>query len=698
MYSMFPMVEKTYRVQITSDIERDLRFLGQSRVDALTSPFAMKLVKEKGDLKLYELREKEFYTMKAVTKVNAALPDVMHMLSMDNTARLREVMGEVFGTLFLDGVVLYKKPESPTRPNESLSVSWTAFQASKPNLPHRDYVFLRYSDVFEKNAEHGSLYHNSGSGLYIGASIWESIELDGCDPLPASQNVVRLRFRRTGFVVEETGHDGALQVSFFLSEGHPGRESVSTLTRTWMTKVVSSVGQIPNALLTRALSTTSLLTKRDFRKDGPQCYLCLKAFTVFRRKHHCRVCGDVICSSCSEMKTMRQSNGSREVRLCTQCRVSSTTSLLSSNSGSNSLSQTNGSLRSLPSFSTTSYESYDIEASQSHSSLSTCTAPTNVSESYSETARPKTHPLTSAGSFRQRSSDSPSADPGFFSHGGRSPVTLDEDSSSEYSEFGEFHWDENATRPSAADLAQLERKLTVRENTPFNYALNYSSRQEWPKAPIPAQEEARLKRVRELHLADPGKQFQEMCEYAAAELGCQIAVICFIGDKSGFLMARVGLDKRELPRNMLMDAHVIMSTDPTIILDASEDLRFVHNPLVVDGRVRFFAGFPLITSDGQVVGSLSVADPFARELLPGDKYLFLRNLADVAMRGVEQNTLMSVAVRKNGGNVNKVKSTLHAPPPPGMNIAEAEFTMQELLRTAYTTQCQVRMQVNPLAE
>ncbi|GMF09824.1 unnamed protein product [Phytophthora lilii] len=698
MYSMFPMVEKSYRVKITSDIERDLRFLGQSRVDALTSPFAMKLVKEKNGVKLFELCEKEFYTMKAVTTVNAPLQEVMHMLRMDSTSQLRELMGEIFGTLFLDGVVLYKKPDSPTRPNETLSVCWTALQASKPNLPHRDYVFLRYGDVFEKNLEHGSLYQNNGSGLYVGASIWESIELDGCEPLPPSQNVVRLRLRRSGIVVEEVGHDGSLEISLFLSESHPGRDAVSTLTRTWMTKVVNCVSQIPNALLTRALGAQSLLTKRDFRKDGPNCYLCLKGFTVFRRKHHCRVCGDVVCSSCSEMKTLRQASGNREVRLCSQCRTASTTSILSSNSGSNSnsLSQTNGSHRSLPSFSS-SFDAFDMEASNVSISGST----TNVSESYSETARPKTHPLKSNGSFRrQHSTDSPVLNPASeFIRDGHSPVKEDDiDTISEFSEFNEFHWTDEVTRPSVEDLAQLEKKLTVRANTPFNYALNYSSRQEWPKAPIPANEAARLKKVRELHLADPGKHFQEMCEYAAAQLGCQIAAISFIGDKSGFLMAKVGLDKRELPRNMLMDAHAIMSTEPTVILDATEDLRFVNNPLVADGRVRFFAGFPMVTSDGHVVGSFSVADPFARELLPGDKYLFLRNLANVAIRGVEQNTLMSIAVRRDGGNVHKVKSSIQAPPPPGMNIADAELTMQELLRTAYTTQCQVRMQVNPLSE
>uniref|UniRef100_M4B1M9 FYVE-type domain-containing protein n=1 Tax=Hyaloperonospora arabidopsidis (strain Emoy2) TaxID=559515 RepID=M4B1M9_HYAAE len=690
------MVEKSYRVNITDTIERNLRFLGQSRIDALTFPFAMKLLKDKSGLKLYELCEKEFYTMKAVTTVHAPIQEVMHMLRMDSTSRLRDSMGNIFGPLFLDGVVLYTQPESTTRPNESMSVSWTALQASKPNLQHRDYVFLRYNDMFEKDLEHGGVYQSNGSGLHIGASIWESIELDGCEPLPPSQNVVRLRLRRSGIVVEETGRDGALNVSLFLSEGHPGRDMVSSLTRSWMTKVVSCVSQIPNALLTRALSSHSLLTKRDFRTNGPNCYLCRKAFTVFRRKHHCRVCGDIVCRACSEMTTLCRSSRNKEVRLCSRCHTTSTAPNLASNRSSNPVlfARVEGSARSLPSFSS-SLESCNLDASNASVSGST----TNVTESISETVRPKTHPLKRNGSFRRQRPRVLDPVNKVNQSGSSHPVEDESNMTSEFSESSEFHWMDGLTRLSVHELALLEKKLTVRANTPFNYALNYSDSQEWPEAPVPTNEAGRLKKVRELHLADPSKQFQEMCEYAAAELGCQIATISFIGDKSGFLMAKIGLKKREMARNILLDAHTIMSAEPTVILDATEDLRFTNNPLVTDGRVRFFAGFPMITTDGHVVGSFSVADPFARALLPGDKYLFLRNLADVAVRGVEQNTLMSLAVQRDGGNVHMLKPTIQAPLPPETGAVGAEeLTMQELLRSAYTTKCQVRMHVNPLPE
>lgn len=719
-YSMFPIVEKTYRVRITEDIERDLKFLGQSRVDALTQPFDMTLVKEKSDLKLYELAEKEFFTMKGVSHVNAPLDEVMDLLRMDTTPKLRETMGEIFGTLFLDGVALYKAKD--TRKNESLSIGWTALQAAKPHLPHRDYVFLRYADVFEKHGDHAQSYHSNGTGLYVGASIWESVELDGCDPLPASQNVARMRMRRCGVVVEETNAAEGLRISFYFSEAHPGRAAVSAITKAWMTKVVSCAADIANVVIARALATQPVLRKDQFVKDGVNCFICIKAFSMFRRKHHCRVCGDVVCSKCSEVKNLKQGGTSKEIRVCMQCRNSNTASIRSSGSGERSM-RAGGSKASFSTYSDAS-PSFDEDAS-TYSGSTSSNARTIHENSLSDASDPglvrgggyqrggggrvpigpeqprllaKKHSMNSSDmillSKQQEAAQHHDMIMLAGNKGGRAMETG-------YSEFGMYAVGEHEqTALSPEDIADMELRATVRENTPFNYALSYTSRQDWPKAPLPMNEAARLKKVRELHLADPGMHFQEMCEYAAAEMGCQIAGVCFIGDKSGFLMAKVGLEKRELPRNVLLDAHTIMSEEPTIILDATEDVRFVNNPLVQDGQVRFYAGFPMVTSDGFVVGSFCVADPFARESLSGDKFFFLKNLADVAIRGVEQNTHNQRAgLAPSTMELGAYQPAPMMPPPSAaMNINEAHQTMQELLRTAYSTQVQVRMQVNPLQQ
>ncbi|CAB9522040.1 Putative 1-phosphatidylinositol-3-phosphate 5-kinase FAB1C [Seminavis robusta] len=49
------------------------------------------------------------------------------------------------------------------------------------------------------------------------------------------------------------------------------------------------------------------------------CYLCDTPFTVFRRRHHCRLCGQVFCSSCSSFFVPSQKKGNATLRTCRVC-------------------------------------------------------------------------------------------------------------------------------------------------------------------------------------------------------------------------------------------------------------------------------------------------------------------------------------------------------------------------------------------
>jgi hypothetical protein len=37
-------------------------------------------------------------------------------------------------------------------------------------------------------------------------------------------------------------------------------------------------------------------------KDHKVCMVCLRPFTVFNRRHHCRACGHVVCASCGRFE------------------------------------------------------------------------------------------------------------------------------------------------------------------------------------------------------------------------------------------------------------------------------------------------------------------------------------------------------------------------------------------------------------
>lgn len=48
---------------------------------------------------------------------------------------------------------------------------------------------------------------------------------------------------------------------------------------------------------------------------GKECYECHEKFTTFRRRHHCRLCGQIFCAKC----TSHQINGSIIGELVTLC-------------------------------------------------------------------------------------------------------------------------------------------------------------------------------------------------------------------------------------------------------------------------------------------------------------------------------------------------------------------------------------------
>lgn len=54
--------------------------------------------------------------------------------------------------------------------------------------------------------------------------------------------------------------------------------------------------------------------------DGECCHRCRTQFTMLRRKHHCRACGQVFCGDCSsKSSTIPKFGIEREVRVCESC-------------------------------------------------------------------------------------------------------------------------------------------------------------------------------------------------------------------------------------------------------------------------------------------------------------------------------------------------------------------------------------------
>lgn len=63
------------------------------------------------------------------------------------------------------------------------------------------------------------------------------------------------------------------------------------------------------------------------------CSVCIQPFLPFRRRHHCRTCGEVVCGGCSSHRTVRLTdiNVECETRICTFCIIRATDASIKAN-------------------------------------------------------------------------------------------------------------------------------------------------------------------------------------------------------------------------------------------------------------------------------------------------------------------------------------------------------------------------------
>ncbi|WP_298285208.1 ATP-binding protein [Acidocella sp.] len=157
-------------------------------------------------------------------------------------------------------------------------------------------------------------------------------------------------------------------------------------------------------------------------------------------------------------------------------------------------------------------------------------------------------------------------------------------------------------------------------------------------APVPGNEAARLAALRGLDILDTGPEeaFERLVELALAMFGVPAALVSLVDARRQWFKAVRGLAVTETPREVSFCAHAILDAGVCLVPDARQDVRFAGNPLVVDGpRIQFYAGAPLRTADGHVVGTLCLIDFKPRPEFGAVQSGLLTRLAAVAADELE---------------------------------------------------------------
>jgi CheY-like chemotaxis protein len=155
-------------------------------------------------------------------------------------------------------------------------------------------------------------------------------------------------------------------------------------------------------------------------------------------------------------------------------------------------------------------------------------------------------------------------------------------------------------------------------------------------------ERARLAVLHSYGIIDtqPEREFDEIVRLAAHKCSAPVAALTLVDADRCWFKARIGLDATELPRDFSFCNYAFRSSSTFEVPDARVDQRFNQLPLVTEDGFNFYAGAPLITPDGYLIGTLCVLDRQPRRLTP-DQLVSLQLLASEAMDMINLRRLIS---------------------------------------------------------
>ncbi|EGZ24607.1 hypothetical protein PHYSODRAFT_311521 [Phytophthora sojae] len=379
---------------------------------------------------------------------------------------------------------------------------------------------------------------------------------------------------------------------------------------------------------------------RTVEKKARKCAVCTKSFNPLRRRHHCRQCRAVICSSCSVLRRSNSTASEAEgedatssSRVCISCKLSSNETFISE---ADDLAS----------------GMVQLQTPESTSERQTCAS--SISDGMGNSIRTRSNGILPS----QDASDAL-----FCMHC------------------------QNENCAPLTDFAQI------------SYPADRTKVDGFVKAKVLDNETERLQTVDKLLVtmaATPSatRVLKQFCNMAAIASQCSFAVVGLLDRDNYVLGAQYGVSLgAAVARKKSLAAHTCRNGTSLVCADMTRDVRFQGNAWRQESlkNAAFYAGIPLVLSNGHAVGALEVFDAQPRfecgEVI-GQLQTVLRGLLNLFEEIMTAAAEAQAAAEKQAQEeAAKKQNKVDAP---AVNPMEAQLL--QLLSQTTTTQEQLRTQ------
>ncbi|TMW66160.1 hypothetical protein Poli38472_003925 [Pythium oligandrum] len=272
-----------------------------------------------------------------VNEIQCRFDEMYELLNYRSTPAFRQFMRQVYGRNFRDGAVM--STHEPREYDEDYDVAdvrhsavWFSLQARRDSMLRNDNMLTFFQALMILHPDRGSTAASTMTAHVRPSECIKKRTLAltwlpfyQTEELAHVQDSLRLQYT---LIVEEVGrqrlHLSCVATSFrdgddFQPRSHGAARQVAQRL------VKRSVTKLENAIMAARIHRQELMSPLEWvrNEERDACVVCWKQFkSLYRRRHHCRFCGEVICGSCSsfrEITDLHHRGGFTKVRICHLC-------------------------------------------------------------------------------------------------------------------------------------------------------------------------------------------------------------------------------------------------------------------------------------------------------------------------------------------------------------------------------------------